>query len=291
MQYYHVDVFSKGPLTGNGLTVLVCSQFPTPETMLRITREMKQYETIFLKHLQDCEYRARIFTKDEELDFAGHPVLGAAAVIHRAHVGKENAEILFHLNGKDVSVASSAIDGKHEYTCRMNQGAATMLGHIPVSDYPKLIEPLGLNVDNLAPGYPLQVVTTGLPYLIVPIRSGLGNTGIFSSDYESALAAYGAKFVYVFAVDAMEGRTWDFSGLEDVATGSAAGPVGAYLCEHGAYREGEEIILHQGRFVGRPSELRILKERETGNMIVSGNVSIVAEGTFFGDTSPSEVSA
>ncbi len=102
MQYYHVDVFSKGPLTGNGLTVLICDRFPDSETMLLITREMKQYETIFLKRLRDDEYRARIFTKDEELDFAGHPILGAAAAIHMLHNGKETESIQFHLNGKDV---------------------------------------------------------------------------------------------------------------------------------------------------------------------------------------------
>lgn len=282
MQYYHVDVFSKGPLTGNGLTVLVCNQFPEPETMLCIAQEMKQFETIFLKKLCDYEYIARIFTKEEELDFAGHPILGAAAVIHRTQVGSEKAEILFHLNSKDVAVTSVAIDGKQEYSCSMNQGTAQTIEAISASDYPMLIEPLGLGIDDLASSYPLQVVTTGLPYLIVPIRRGLEHTGIFSPDYESLLASYGAKFVYVFALDAMEGRTWDYCGLEDVATGSAAGPLGAYLCEHGICREGEEIILHQGRFVGRNSELRVLKSRKTGTMMVSGNVSIIAEGTFFG---------
>ncbi len=282
MQYYHVDVFSKGPLTGNGLTVLVCNQFPEPEAMLCIAQEMKQYETIFLKKIQDHEYIARIFTKEEELDFAGHPILGAAAVIHRTQVGNEKAEILFHLNSKDVAVTSVAIDGEHEYTCSMNQGTAQTIGAISASDYPKLIEPLGLGVEDLASSYPLQVVTTGLPYLIVPIRSGLEKTGIFSPGYETLVTSYGAKFVYVFAIDAMEGRTWDFSGLEDVATGSAAGPLGAYLCTHGVCKEGEEIILHQGRFVGRNSELRVLEERGTGNMMVSGNVTIVAEGTFYG---------
>lgn len=282
MQYYHVDVFSKGKLTGNGLTVLICNRFPTSETMLQITREMKQYETIFLKKLRDCEYRARIFTKDEELDFAGHPILGAAAVVQMLHGLKERAEIVFHLNCKDVAVTSVAIKHRQEYVCSMNQGAAQFIGHIDESDYPKLIKPLGLAMDDLAKGYPLQVVTTGLPYLIVPIHSGLERTGMYGNEYESLLHGYGAKFAYVFDLQAMEGRTWDFSGLEDVATGSAAGPVGAYLCEHGICQAGEKIILHQGRFLGRPSELQVVKEQETGNMFVSGNVSIIAKGTFYG---------
>ncbi len=281
MHYYHVDVFSKGPLTGNGLTVLVCKRFPTHETMLRITREMKQYEAIFLRRTGDCEYRARIFTKDEELDFAGHPILGAAAVVQMMHTCREQADILFHLNCKDVTVFSTTINDRREYLCSMNQGIAQSIGRIAPSDYPRLIAPLGLGMDDLAAAYPLQVVTTGLPYLIVPIRSGLERTGIFSKDYESLVFSHGAKFVYVFDVDAMEGRTWDFSGLEDVATGSAAGPLGAYLSEHGICPEGEEMIINQGRFLGRASELRVLKEKETGTIFVSGNVSILAKGTFY----------
>lgn len=249
--------------------------------MLLITREMKQYETIFLRKLRDSEYEARIFTKDEELDFAGHPILGAAAVIQLMQENKEKAEIQFQLNSKVVAVTSIAIENRREYACSMNQGAAQKIGHISTADYAKLIKPLGLGVDTLVPAYPLEVMTTGLPYLIVPIRSGLERTGIFSRDYEPLVASYGAKFVYVIDIESMEGRTWDFSGLEDVATGSAAGPVGAYLCEHSICQEGVEIILHQGRFVGRPSELRVVKDKETGNVVVSGNVSIVAEGSFY----------
>jgi len=249
--------------------------------MLKITQEMKQYETIFLRKTGDCEYRARIFTKDEELDFAGHPILGAAAVVQMMHTCREQADILFHLNCKDVTVCSTTINDRREYVCSMNQGSAQSIVHIAPSDYPKLIAPLGLHMDDLAAAYPLQVVTTGLPYLIVPIRSGLERAGIVSNDYESLLLSYGAKFAYVFDIAAMEGRTWDFSGLEDVATGSAAGPVGAYLCEHSVCPEGQEMIIHQGRFLGRPSELRVLKEKETGNIFVSGNVSIVAKGTFY----------
>ncbi|MGE4454063.1 MAG: PhzF family phenazine biosynthesis protein [Sphaerochaeta sp.] len=280
MQYYHVDVFSKGPLTGNGLTVLIGDRFPNSETMLQITREMKQYETIFLKRRRDNEYRARIFTKDEELDFAGHPILGAAAVIHMLHGSKE---IEFHLNRKSVTVSSVSKEDRKEYGCSMNQGPAETIGHIPISDYSKLIEPLGLTMDDLAPPYPLEIVTTGLSYLIVPIHSGIERTGMFSKDYEPLLASYHAKFAYVLDISRKEGRTFDFDGLEDVATGSAAGPVGAYLCKYGVCREGEEIILHQGRFLNRPSELHVLREKETACMIVSGNVSIIAEGTFFID--------
>ncbi len=132
----------------------------------------------------------------------------------------------------------------------MNQGGvAETIGHIPAEDYPRLIEPIGLTMDDLAKAYPLQVMTTGLSYLLVPIHSGIERTGMFSKDYEPLLNSYGAKFAYVFDIEAKEGRTFDFDGLEDVATGSASGPVGAYLCAHGVCKTGEEIIIHQGRFL------------------------------------------
>ncbi len=281
MQYYHVDVFSKGPLTGNGLTVLICQQFPNSETMLQITREMKQYETIFLRRIGDNTYRARIFTKDEELDFAGHPILGAAAVIQKLNNADAKDDILFQLNGKIVAVTSISIDQQNEYVCIMNQGEAKTIRHIESADYSKLIEPLGLTTNNLATEYPLEIMTTGLPYLIVPIQSGIEHTGMFSRDYEPLLASYGAKFAYVLDINTMEGRTFDFEGCEDVATGSAAGPVGAYLCKHGIKEEGEEMILHQGRFLGRPSILRVLQEKDTNNIFVSGNVTIIARGIFY----------
>ena len=67
--------------------------------------------------------------------------------------------------------------------------------------------------------------------------------------------------------------------MEDVATGSAAGPVGAYLYRHGRFAPHEPITLRQGRFVGRDSEIGICKDATTGNMLVSGEVRILVRGT------------
>ena len=79
-------------------------------------------------------------------------------------------------------------------------------------------------------------------------------------DFEALLATVGAKFAYVLDVAAREGRTWDNAGLmEDIATGSAAGPVGAYLRHHRAATASETVTLKQGRFVGRPSKITVAK--------------------------------
>jgi trans-2,3-dihydro-3-hydroxyanthranilate isomerase len=82
--YRHVDVFSRRALQGNGLVVVLAAENLSAAVMQDLTREVRQFETAFLAgvDLPGRSARLRIFTEDEELDFAGHPVLGAAAVLH-----------------------------------------------------------------------------------------------------------------------------------------------------------------------------------------------------------------
>jgi predicted PhzF superfamily epimerase YddE/YHI9 len=126
----------------------------------------------------------------------------------------------------------------------------------------------------------MQVVSTGLPYLIVPVRGGLERAGISHPRFEELLAASGAKFVYVLDPDRPEGRTWDNAGrIEDVATGSAAGPAAGYLMRHGVRPPGEPLLIHQGRFTGRPSTIEVRPEPD-GRLWVGGPVAPVANGRF-----------
>jgi predicted PhzF superfamily epimerase YddE/YHI9 len=93
------------------------------------------------------------------------------------------------------------------------------------------------------------------------------------------LNAVNAKFVYVFDINRMEGRTWDNRGMiEDVATGSAAGPVWAYLNKWNICKKTESIIISQGGFVGRPSKIKVYSNPVSGEIYVSGDVRIIAEG-------------
>src|SRR5207237_10306556 len=104
--YYHVDVFSPEPLAGNGLIVFTETARFNTSIMQVLTREMRQFESIFLKKINDSTVQARIFTSEEELDFAGHPVLGAAATLHDLHCTGNKAEWTFELNAKTVQVVS-----------------------------------------------------------------------------------------------------------------------------------------------------------------------------------------
>ena len=89
--YFHVDVFATGPLTGNGLAVFVDAGTWSATSMQRVAQEMRQFESIFLSDVSPAGAAARVFTVEEELPFAGHPLLGAAAVLHRTQAPEEAA--------------------------------------------------------------------------------------------------------------------------------------------------------------------------------------------------------
>ncbi|MEW5774640.1 MAG: PhzF family phenazine biosynthesis protein [Thermodesulfobacteriota bacterium] len=280
-EYLHLDVFTRRPLSGNGLTVFLdCAGWPG-EAMQALTREMRQFESIFLAGTGEPDtVRARIFTMEEELPFAGHPVLGAAAALHlRAGSDGERAW-RFALDAGTVTVRTSCPGPWCE--AAMDQGRASFGPPLDAAAAEPFAAAMGLAPGDLHPDFPLQVASTGLPYLLLPVRGGLDRTGVRIPGFEALLAGIGAKFAYVLDVAAREGRTWDNLGLvEDVATGSAAGPAGAYLVRHGAARAGEEMVLSQGRFLGRPSDMRItVREGAAGELsaTVAGDVVLVGAG-------------
>ncbi len=224
---------------------------------------------------------------EEELDFAGHPVIGAACVLHEQRAQDQPmAHWHFHLNAGSIPVTTRR--QTHGYTATMEQGTPTF-GTIPSQELQEQI----LQTLNLVPKYldetlPMQVVSTGLPYLLVILKQGLEQARIIHPDLESLLAQIGAKFVYVFDLPTMEGRTWDNTGrVEDIATGSAGGPTGAYLVRYGKAQANQPLIIHQGSFVGRPSEITVLIAGTTDaitSVQVSGDVTMVAAGTINAST-------
>ncbi len=257
MDYSHVDVFSSAPMKGNGLTVAFPKQPLTVDEMLQITREFKQFETIFVGSIDESgAFPVRIFTVDEELQFAGHPILGAAAVVHsRFYTAQKDTELQFNLSGRRVKVQS--VRTNSGYQAVMNQGAPASITRVDRAHYPAIAQALGLSPDVIDTALPVEVVSTGLPYLLIPLASGLCDAKIALKDFEGLLEGFGAKFVYVFDAQTLECRTWDNLGLtEDVATGSAAGPLCAYLVKNGLKQAGEIIKLRQGGYTGRPSILQ-----------------------------------
>jgi PhzF family phenazine biosynthesis protein len=276
--FWLVDVFAREPLSGNGLSVFLLDAELPASMMQQITQEMRQFETIFLRPLGASTFDARIFTMEEELSFAGHPVIGAAAVMHAAFFASDEvAGLEFVIHDRSIAVTSRR-EGEKTYLAEMDQGAATIDEPIAQAKTAELLEALNLRTEDLAAGLPLQVISTGLPYLIVPVRANLERARIVVPGFEALLATVGAKFVYVLDVGRREGRTWDNDGrVEDIATGSAAGPAAAYLVAHGLAVHDEVITLAQGRFLGRPSELHAIVRGAAG-VVVRGRVCFVGDG-------------
>lgn len=279
MRFLHVDVFSAKVLSGNGLTVVFLEEALSNELLLRIAQEFKQFETIFVypKHV-DGTYKVRIFTVDEELPFAGHPVIGVGAVIHKLfYFDQKEQSITLTLGNREVKVISHQTEKGYQVT--MNQGIAEFIGEVSKSDYQAIAHSLNLAEQDIDTAYPIEVVSTGLPYLLVPLKTGIDKCQIMYDDFEAFLNKFGAKFVYAFDSTTLTCRTWDnIAKTEDVATGSAAGPLCAYLVKEKIKSYNETIALSQGEFVGRPSMIEGFVNKENQEIFITGDVAFLAQG-------------
>lgn len=268
-----VDVFASRPLAGNGLTVFYQPQLPDTDTMLALTREMRQFESIFLAPMSESgHYRARIFTMEEELDFAGHPILGAAAQLRWWFGCDESQYWHLHLNHSVICVSTEEKQGMQ---VTMQQPMAVFGQMMTAEQRSSLLQAFSLTEAHGAE-LPMQQVSCGLPYVIVPLQSGIEQARqcISAEAMTEILRPVGAKFAYLLDVHQAEGRTWDPAGqIEDIATGSAAGPAAAYLQRYCHY--GEHIRLQQGRFLQRPSEIQVTLGQQ--ELYVHGQVVPVAD--------------
>lgn len=278
MKYYHVDVFSKTPMSGNGLTVVLLDEPLSDQDLLSITKEFNQFESIFLYPMENGMFQARIFTVQEELPFAGHPILGAGAVIHKLfYADNSTIDIPFSLAERNILIHSEKAE--QHFKVKMNQGAAAFVSTIGSAEHCRIAGALSLSLDDIDKDYPIETVSTGLPYLLVPVNKNIEKCRISCSDFELFLSGYGAKFVYVFDTSTLQCRTWDNDGaVEDVATGSAAGPLCAYLVKNGRAAQGDIITLHQGSYVGRPSVIKGCVDSRN-EVIIMGDVAFFATGT------------
>ena len=280
LAYSHVDVFSRIPFGGNSLPVFPDAGDLRPEQMLRITQEMRHFEAIFLQPTdQPGTVRARIFDLFEELPFAGHPIIGAAAVLHKRSGAGEAQSWRFQLVGKTVEVRTEVTAGG--YSGWLDQGTPEFLGTIDDGD--QIARAFDLAPHDLIAELPMEVVSTGLRYLIVPVRPGALARARISRDITELLHGANAQFAVLLDESAVEVRHWNNDGIiEDVATRSAAGTIGAYRLRHGLVCGGETFTLQQGQFTGRPSELRV-RPVGTSNHVetvhVGGDVSFVGHGT------------
>lgn len=275
-----VDVFAPRPLEGNQLCVVPEPDELDPATMQALAKEIGFSETTFVTAAEGDRYAMRIFTPGEELPFAGHPTLGTAFVM--VAEGRVSSPATQVVSAGEIPVEVDLVAS----FAWMTQFPAT-LG--PEFDDRSLIaRASGLEIGDLDPGLPVQTVSTGLPATIVPVRDleALRRATPHAMLVDQAVADAGGEDLYLFAPteEGVTARMFEsgFGIGEDPATGSAAGPLGAYLAEHGLAGMPGSVLIRQGEQVGRPSELHVEVAREgaTWRARVGGGVHVVGRGEF-----------
>jgi trans-2,3-dihydro-3-hydroxyanthranilate isomerase len=277
-----VDVFTDRPFSGNQLAVVLdAGDLPT-ERMQEVTREFGFSETTFVSRsaVAGCEWRVRIFTPDRELPMAGHPTVGTALVLQKE--GRISERTVFELGVGPVPVE---IDGGGY--AWMTQPAAEF-GR--VHDQPeRLAEALSLDPADLRRDLPARVVSTGNAFLMVPVASldAMRRIRPRVELWEEAVLGTGGHGAYCFSEEVEEtGASAHCRMLapgaigEDAATGSAAGPLGAYLWAHvhGEPHSRLDFVFEQGIEMGRPSRIRVWLPADGKQPRVGGQAAFVAEG-------------
>lgn len=281
MRFHIVDVFTERKYTGNQLAVIESLGELDDEEMQQIAQEMNYSETTFIESFDDGDggYDVRIFTPTEEIPFAGHPTLGTAAVIREQTDADD--EIDLNLGVGRIPVT---LEHDEEETLWMTQQPPTF-GEQP--DHETLADVLSLEVDALDTTWPVQVVSTGLPTIVVPLadRAALEQAEIDQQAYGTVVDEWDAKNVLVFcpaprddANDLAVRVFAPFYGVpEDPATGSSNGCLAGYLAHHGYDGTDIDLRVEQGYEMGRPSLLHLRADAE-GTVEVGGSVVSVAHG-------------
>ncbi|HEY6069832.1 MAG TPA: PhzF family phenazine biosynthesis protein [Chthoniobacterales bacterium] len=293
--FVQVDVFTQTPLAGNALAVFPDARGLSDDEMQALAKEMNLSETTFILP-RDAATEAkegkkvRIFTVSEELPFAGHPTLGTALYLHSAAGKTASNEIVLDLKVGKIPVCvdqsperSGRVDGKSFGEMRQRDPE---FGQI--LERKDVARAVGVNMDEIAADWPSQVVSTGLPFAIVPIRDFKALEKLragFSAD--DLLRGTGAKFIYFLSTqrgkDGLEARArMFFYGGEDPATGSAAGCAASWMAKHGVAKSDERVVIHQGVEMKRPSEIFVRAAREgdrVTNVRVGGYAVEILRGT------------
>jgi trans-2,3-dihydro-3-hydroxyanthranilate isomerase len=300
LKFYQADVFTVQPFGGNPVAVFPNAQGLTDFELQQIAREMNLSETVFVLPPTDeaAVVRLRIFTPTQEIPFAGHPVLGTFYVLAQLGLIAVTEGVTRVMQECNIGLFPVEIHAREGQITRvvMTQPKPLFLGSMDeTEDLFHIAKALGLPkyqiVDTKAP---VMVVSTGLPVVIVPVRA---LTAVRSIEPDASAIVdmcerFGTNGILVYTTMTVEDHatvhTRMFAPaigiLEDPATGSASGAMGAYLVHNGLVEVGPltEIIIEQGYEIGRPSRILVQVESDDDaiqTVKVGGQVVMVVEGT------------
>jgi trans-2,3-dihydro-3-hydroxyanthranilate isomerase len=303
--FLQLDVFTDQPFCGNPLAVFPEAEGISDEHMMKIAREMNLSETVFVLNSESEEVlrRLRIFTPAREIPFAGHPIVGTWTALANIGVvpvpeGGSGWQRVFHEVGIGVLPLDLEFKDERAVQVVMTQGAFEVINELDdAQEQAELARALGLAREDLDETLPIQVITTGLSCLAVPIRSlaDLRDTrvnGTLLADIYTRLGATGclAFTRETLEVGASRAHARFFAPAdnipEDPATGSACGALGGYLVHHdGLSLEPEggryKFVIEQGDFINRPSRINLDVKGAAGGVEevrVGGAAVLVARG-------------
>lgn len=276
VRYVRVDVFSERPFCGNPLAVFPEADGLTSRQMQLLAKEMNLSETTFVVKPtkgSKADFRVRIFVPDNEIPYAGHPTVGTFFVLAEEGRVKIDGPVTRAWMEAKAGVMPVDIHSSRGKVTRVVTHQNRPVFGPPMTDVRGVADALSLREEDFDPGrMPLRLVSTGLPWLMAPVRTreaverAAANYPAFSKVVSTL--PEGVVDIYVTCLDPVEkGSTTHSRGFslvsksitEDPATGSASGCLGAYLVEHGLLpRDGQvRVVNEQGYEMGRPSKIVI----------------------------------
>lgn len=300
LKFSQADVFTAQPFGGNPVAVVPDAIGLTDRELQQIAREMNLSETVFALPPTDpaAAVKIRIFTPTHEIPFAGHPVIGTFFVLGKLNLIPLKEPVTRLLQECNIGVFPVELRVREGQIVRvgMSQPRPEFFGAFEsVEDLYEVADALGLSKQVISgTKLPVEVVSSGLPVLIVPVRTLTAVRSIVPNvtAINAICARYGVNGIMVFTTVTVEEyatvHTRMFASpigiVEDPATGSASGALGAYLVQNGVVevRPTTEIVAEQGYEMDRPSRIEIQVESDDDaiqEVKVGGQVVMILEGT------------
>ena len=298
-EFIQLDVFTQTALAGNPLAIFPDARGLNDAEMQALAREMNLSETTFIfprDAATDAREgkKVRIFTVEQELPFAGHPTLGTALYLYASDTSQTKpGEISLDLKAGKIPVRFTANTGNAGGDRVDGQVFGEMRQRDPEFGAPfsrvDVARVIGIPVNEIHSKWPIQPVSTGFSFTIVPFRNRqtLSDLTFGYSQAAEFLRKTGANLFYFLFAERREAQLeararMFFYGGEDPATGSAAGCAASWMVQHGVANSDEQVVIHQGVECRRPSDMHVRATREgerVTNVRVGGYAVEILRGT------------